>query len=185
MAAKKKAAAKRPAPKKLKTQVKKAAAKVRAKVQPIPKGYHVVTPHLVVRGADAAISFYKSAFGAKDKGRMASPDGKIMHAEIQIGDSRVMLSDEFPEMGSRSPQTLGGTPSSLMIYTRNVDALVAQAEQAGAKVTMPPADMFWGDRYAKVQDPFGHEWALATHKEDLSVREMQKRAATAFSAPQA
>lgn len=164
-------------------KVKKAATKARARVMPIPKGMHAVTPSLVIRGAADAIEFYKKAFGAKEKGRMAMPDGRIMHAEIVIGDSRIMMADEMPEMGSKSPLALGGTPSSLLIYTRNVDALVAQAANAGAKVTMPPADMFWGDRYAKLQDPFGHEWEVATHIEDVSNREMAKRAQAFMSAP--
>lgn len=155
----------------------------RAKAQPIPKGYHIVTPHIVVRGASEAIEFYKAAFGAKERNRMAGPDGKLMHAEIQIGDSILMLSDEFPEMGSRSPQSLGGSPSGLMIYTKNVDALFERATKAGAKVQMPVADMFWGDRYGKLEDPYGHSWAVATHIEDLSNKEMQKRAAAAMSAP--
>jgi uncharacterized glyoxalase superfamily protein PhnB len=181
MAAKKKATA----------RVKKAAKKVtarkpaakRAKALPIPKGYHIITPAIVVRGASEAIAFYKNAFSAKERSRMPMPDGRLMHAEIQIGDSRIMLSDEFPEMGAKSPQTLGGAPSSLLIYTKNVDALFEQAVKAGAKVTMPVADMFWGDRYGTVEDPFGHQWALATHKEDLSTREMNKRAAAMMSAP--
>jgi PhnB protein len=170
--------------KEAKRAVVKAAAKVRkAKAAPIPKGYHVVTPFLTVRGANEAIAFYKAAFGAREKGRMPGPDGKLMHAEIQIGDSRVMLSDEYPEMGSKAPQTLGGSPAGLLIYTRDVDRLFAQAVKAGAKVTLPVADMFWGDRYGKLEDPFGHVWAVATHKEDLTNREMAKRAAAAMRGP--
>lgn len=160
------------------------AKKTRAKAKPIPKGYHIITPSIVVRGAKEAIEFYKKAFGAKTVGGvMASPDGKVMHAEIRIGDSIVMLSDEFPNMGSSSPQSVGGTSSSLMIYTRDVDALFNQAVAAGATVSMPVADMFWGDRYGVVTDPFGHRWALATHKEDLTPKEMARRAAAAMSAP--
>ncbi len=188
MAAKKKVAAR---VKQAVQAVKKAATKVaakkpalkRAKAQPIPKGYHMVTPHLIVRGANDAINFYKLAFSAKEKSRMPMPDGRLMHAEIQIGDSRVMLADEMPEMGSKSPQALGGAGASLMLYTKNVDALFEQAVKAGAKVVMPVADMFWGDRYGQVEDPFGHRWALATHIEDMSPKEMAKRAASAMSGP--
>jgi uncharacterized glyoxalase superfamily protein PhnB len=172
----------------IRTAVKKVAGKAptkkaRAKAPPIPKGYHVVTPSIVVRGAAKAIEFYKKAFGAKELNRMEGPGGKLMHAEIKIGDSIVMLSDEFPEMGSSSPETVGGTPSSLMIYTRDVDALFNQAVAAGAKVSMPIADMFWGDRYGRVKDPFGHDWQLATHKENVTPKEMARRAAAAMSAP--
>jgi PhnB protein len=161
----------------------KAPAKRRAKVQPIPKGYHVITPSLVVRGAAQAIEFYKKAFGAKDLNRMNGPDGKVLHAEIKIGDSIVMLGDEFPNMGAKSPESVGGTSSSLMIYTRDVDALFNQAVAAGAKVSMPVSDMFWGDRYGTVIDPFGHQWQLATHKEDITPKEMARRAAAAMSGP--
>ena len=136
-----------------------------------------------MRGADEAITFYKNAFGAKEKTRMPGPDGKLMHAELVIGDSVVMLSDEFPDMGSKAPQTLGGSASSLLIYTRDVDALFERAVSAGAKVQMPVADMFWGDRFGKVEDPFGHIWQLATHKEELTPREMQKRMAAQMSGP--
>ncbi|MGZ3459991.1 MAG: VOC family protein [Archangium sp.] len=168
----------------VKKAAKKVATKVRAaKVAPIPKGYHIITPTITVRGAAEAIEFYKKAFGAKELSRMAGPDGKLLHAEIKIGDSMVMLSDEFPSMGSSSPQTLGGTSSSLMIYTRDVDALFERAVAAGAKVTMPLADMFWGDRYGQVADPFGHRWQLATRKENLTNKQMAKRAAAAMSAP--
>jgi PhnB protein len=167
---------------KLKKVAKKAPVK-RAKVLPIPKGYHVVTPSFVVRGAPEAIEFYKKAFGARELGRMAGPDGKVLHAEIKIGDSIVMLSDEFPEMGASSPQTVGGTSSSLMIYTKDVDALFKQAVAAGARPAMPVTDMFWGDRYGKVVDPFGHQWQLATRKENLTQREMARRGAAAMSAP--
>jgi uncharacterized glyoxalase superfamily protein PhnB len=143
----------------------------------------VVTPSLVVRGAANAIEFYKKAFGAKALNQMDGPGGKILHAEIKIGDSIVMLSDEFPEMGSSSPQTVGGISASLMIYTKDVDALFNQALAAGATVSMPVSDMFWGDRYGRVKDPFGHDWQLATHKEDLTPKEMNRRAAAAMSGP--
>jgi uncharacterized glyoxalase superfamily protein PhnB len=168
-----------------KKAAKKAPAKLRKKVLPIPKGYHVVTPSIVVRGAANAIEFYKKAFGAKELSRMDGPGGKIMHAEIRIGDSIVMLSDEFPDMGSSSPETIGGSPASLMIYTKDVDTLFNQAVSAGAKVSMPVSDMFWGDRYGKVTDPFGHQWQLATRKENLSPKEMARRGAAAMSPPPA
>jgi PhnB protein len=148
----------------------------------IPTGYHTVTPHLTVRGAADAIDFYKRAFGARERGRMPLPDGKtIMHAELQIGDSIVFLADEFPDMGCRAPQTLGGATGALHLYVRDVDHAFRRAVAAGAEVRMPVADMFWGDRYAKVADPFGHEWGLATHKADLSAREIGRRAEAFFS----
>ncbi len=161
----------------------KVAKKVRAKAQPIPAGYHILTPSIVVRGAAEAIEFYKKAFGAKEKHRMGGPGGKIMHAEIKIGDSILMLADEMPEMGNKSPQSYGGSGSSILIYTKNVDALFQQAVAAGAKPVMPVADQFWGDRYGQVTDPYGHVWQLATHKEDLTPKQMAKRAAAAFSGP--
>ena len=148
----------------------------------IPRGYHTVTPHLTVRGAVDAIDFYKRAFGARERGRMPLPDGKtIMHAELQIGNSIVFLADEFPDMGCRAPQTLGGATGTLHLYVKDVDRAFRRAVAAGAEVRMPVADMFWGDRYAKVADPFGHEWGLATHKEDLSAREIGRRAEMFFS----
>jgi PhnB protein len=148
----------------------------------IPDGYRTVTPYLTVKGAAQAIDFYKRAFGARESERMTGPDGKsVMHAEIQIGDSLVMLSDEFPQMGSRSPQTLGGTTAAIFLYVPDVDAAFQQAADAGAKAIMPPADMFWGDRFGKLVDPFGHEWAMATHKEDLAPEEIRKRGAAAMA----
>ena len=148
----------------------------------IPRGYHTVTPHLTVRGAADAIEFYRRAFGARERGRMPLPDGKtIMHAELQIGDSIVFLADEFPDMGCRAPETLGGATGTLHLYVRDVDRAFQRAVAAGAEVRMPVADMFWGDRYAKVADPFGHEWGLATHKEDLSASEIARRAEAFFS----
>ena len=143
----------------------------------IPAGYHSVTPSLIVRDAAAAIDFYQRAFGAEDLGRMAGPDGKVMHAELAFGDSVVFLGDEMPEQGKHSPQTLGSATGSLHLYVPNVDAAVKRAVDAGARVTMPIADMFWGDRYGKVTDPYGHEWGLATHKEDVTPAQMKKRAA--------
>lgn len=159
------------------------AKKARAKVQPIPKGYHIITPSIVVRGATEAIEFYKKAFGAKELSRMPGPDGKLLHVEIRIGDSIVMLSDEFPGMGSSAPQGAGGTSTSLLIYTRDVDGLFNQAVSSGAKVAMPIADMFWGDRYGVVTDPFGHRWQVATRKENVRPKEMARRAAAAMSGP--
>ena len=151
------------------------------KVAPVPAGYHSITPHLVCRGAAKAIDFYKKAFGAKEQLRMSAPDGSIAHAEIAIGDSMVMLGDEAPQMGASAPETVGGTPVHIFIYTPNVDKLYAQAIAAGATGNQPPTDMFWGDRYAKLSDPFGHKWSMATHIEDVSPKEMDKRMAAAFS----
>jgi len=162
----------------------KAAARRKAatkKVLPIPKGYHTVTPYLVVRNASDAIAFYKRAFGAKEKVRMAGPDGRVMHAEITIGDSHVMLGDEMPQMGATAPQTIGGTATSLFLYVRDVDKLFAQATGAGATVEMPPTDMFWGDRYCKMADPFGHKWSIGTHIEDVTPKEMARRGAEAMA----
>jgi PhnB protein len=147
-----------------------------ASVKAIPSGYHTVTPYLALRGADAAIDFYKRAFGAQEVARMAGPNGKIMHGELKIGDSMIMLGEECPEMGgNRSPLSLGGTPLGLHLYVADVDASFQRAVAAGAQVKMPPTDMFWGDRFSKLVDPFGHEWSLATHKEDVSVEEMKRR----------
>ena len=141
-------------------------------VKPIPDGYHTVTPYLIVQGAAKALDFYKKAFGATELVRMPGPGGKIMHAEVQIGDSRVMLADEFPEMDARGPQALGGTPVGLCIYVENVDALFDRAVTAGAKVLRPVVDQFYGDRSGTVADPFGHKWTIATHVEDVSPEEM-------------
>ena len=149
-------------------------------VKPVPEGYHTVTPHLVIRGAAEAIEFYKKAFGAEELMRMPMPDGKIAHAEIKIGDSILMLSEEFPEYGAVSPQSLGGCPGGVFLYVENVDALFAQAVGAGAEVKMPVADQFWGDRYGKLVDPFGHLWAIGTHVEDLTPEEIGRRAAAAM-----
>lgn len=150
-------------------------------VKPIPEGSRTLTPYLKIRGAAAAIEFYQKAFGAEVLCKMPSPGGKLMHAELKIGDSQLMLSDEMPEYGSLSPQSIGGTGSSVHIYTENVDKVYARAVEAGAKGTMPPADMFWGDRFAKITDPFGHEWSIATHIEDVPPEEMGKRQAEAFA----
>lgn len=166
-----------------KTATKKAAkkkvAKKTKKVSPVPAGYTTVTPHLVCREAAQAIAFYVKAFGAKERMRMASPDGKIAHAEIRIGNAIVMLGDEQPAMGASAPQTVGGTAVHIFLYVPNIDKLFAQAVQAGATVEMPPTNMFWGDRYAKLSDPFGHKWSLGTHIEDVSPKEMGRRMAEA------
>lgn len=146
-------------------------------VKPVPDGYHTAIPYLVVRGASDAIAYYTSAFGATERYRMPGPGGAVMHAEIQIGDSVVMLCDENPGMGSVSPATLNGTTVSVFLYVPDVDAVFAQAVAAGATAVMPPTDMFWGDRFGKLKDPFGHEWGIATHIEDVSPEEMEKRMA--------
>jgi PhnB protein len=152
---------------------------VTSAVKPIPEGYHSVTPYLIVKGAAKAIEFYKQAFGATELGRMTAPDGKIGHAEIQIGDSRVMLADEFPEMDSRGPESLGSTPVMIHLYVEDVDAVAKQATAAGARELRPVKDQFYGDRSGMFADPFGHQWNIATHVEDLSAEEIGKRAAAA------
>lgn len=152
------------------------------KVKPIPEGYHSMTPYLCVKGAAEAIEFYKKAFGARELMRMGGPGGKVGHAEIQIGDSRVMLADEFPEMGFLSPQSVGGSPVMLHLYVEDVDATADEAVKAGAKVTRPVADQFYGDRGGQLQDPFGHKWYVSTHKEDLSPEEIDRRKAATYGA---
>jgi PhnB protein len=143
-------------------------------VKAIPDGYHTLTPHMTVRDAARAIEFYKQAFGAVERGVMKGPDGKIGHAELMIGDSIVMLADEFPEYGSMSPLSTGGTGMGLHIYVEDVDSAFDRAVKAGAKVDMPVSDMFWGDRYGKLADPFGHKWSIATHKADMTMEEMEQ-----------
>ncbi len=153
-----------------------------AKVKPVPDGFHTLTPHLIVRGAAQAIDFYKAAFGAEELSRHPGPDGKtIMHALLRIGDSMLMLADEFPGKGCTSPATVGGTSVVLNLYVNDADALYQRAVKAGAKATMPMTDMFWGDRYGQLSDPFGHQWSLATHKEDVSDAELEKRAKAMFA----
>jgi PhnB protein len=147
-------------------------------VKAIPDGYYSLTPYLVVKGAAEAIEFYKKAFGATETIRMPGPDGRIMHAEITIGNSVLMLSDESPERQQLSPVTLGGSGSSVMLYTDDVDATFKKALAAGATEQMAPMDMFWGDRMGNLKDPFGHSWAIATHTEDVSPEEMEKRMAS-------
>jgi len=147
------------------------------KVLPIPKGYHSVTAYLSVQNAAQAIDFYKRAFGAKELLRMPGPDGKIGHAEVMIGDSQVMLADEFPDMGFLGPQSRGGTTVQLHLYVKDVDATVEKALAAGGKLKRPIEDQFYGDRAGTLEDPFGHVWYVATHKEELSPAEIRRRAA--------
>ncbi len=146
-------------------------------VQPVPEGYHTVTPYLVMRDASRAIDFYKKAFGATELVRMGGPDGKIGHAEIKIGDSMIMLADEHPDMGYRGPQAYGGTPVSMVLYVPDVDSLFRQAIAAGAKELRPLKDQFYGDRSGTLEDPFGHVWTIGTHKEDVPPDEMERRMA--------
>jgi PhnB protein len=152
-------------------------AKEACMAKPIPDGYHAITPYLIVAGGAEALEFYGRAFGAIERERMQDPSGKIRHAEISIGDSRVMLADEHPEIGALGPGTIGGSPVSLHLYVEDVDAVVGQAVAAGAKLTRPVADQFYGDRVGGITDPFGHRWFIATHKEDLTSAEIHRRAA--------
>ena len=145
-----------------------------AKVNPVPSGMHTVTPHIVCAGAAQAIEFYQKAFGATEEARLPGPDGKLMHAMIRINGSAVMLVDENPEWGMLGPKSLKGTPVTIHLYVEDANAFVARAEKAGAKVTMPVADMFWGDRYGKIEDPFGHHWSVGTHVRDVSMEEAQQ-----------
>jgi PhnB protein len=144
-------------------------------VKPVPDGYHTATPYLIVNGAAAAIEFYKRAFGAEAKSCMSSPDGKVGHAEIKIGDSPIMLADEHPEMGFRGPKSIGGSPVGLLLYVKDADAVFARAVAAGAATLRPLADQFYGDRSGTVMDPFGHVWTIATHKEDVPPEEVERR----------
>jgi PhnB protein len=152
-----------------------------AKVKPIAEGYNSVTPYLFVKGAANAIDYYKNVFGAKERMRMPGPNGKIMHAELQIGDSIVMLADENPQVGAKSPETVGGASSSLHVYVEDVDSTAKKAVSAGAKIVRPVKDEFYGDRLGTIIDPFGHMWSIATHIEDVSPEEMKKRMANAMS----
>jgi PhnB protein len=151
-------------------------------VKPIPDGYHAVTPYLALDNAAEAIEYYKKAFGAKERGRMDAPGGKIGHAELEIGDALVMLSDALPEFSTRPPKELGGTSASVFLYVEDVDAVVKQAVDAGGTVEMEVADQFWGDRFGSITDPFGHVWAIATHVEDVPPEEMAERAKEAMAA---
>jgi PhnB protein len=151
-------------------------------VKPIPEGYHSVTPYLIIEGAGEAIEFYKKAFGAKELFRFPTPDGKVGHAEMKIGDSPIMLADAYPAMGYKSPKSLGGSPVSLMLYVEDIDTVFNQAVEAGATVKEAVTDKFYGDRSGSLIDPFGHVWHVATHKEDVSMEEMEKRAKAASAA---
>jgi uncharacterized glyoxalase superfamily protein PhnB len=151
-----------------------------SKVKAIPEGMHSVTPHMVCAGAAQAIEFYKKAFNAVDEGQLPGPDGRLMHAQIRIGGSAVMLVDEMPEMGALGPKSLKGSPVTIHLYVDDVDAVVARAVKSGAKITMPVADMFWGDRYGQLEDPFGHHWSVATHQRDLTTAEIQQAMRQAF-----
>jgi len=152
-------------------------------VKPVPDGYHTVTPYLYVKGAANAIDFYKKAFGAEELGRHAMPDGSIMHALMRIGDSMLMLNDEFPQMNCKGPASIGGTSVTLNLYVQDADKSWERAIQAGAKVKMPIADQFWGDRYGILTDPFGHDWSIATHKKDLTPAEIAAAATSAMAGP--
>jgi PhnB protein len=153
------------------------------KVKPIPENYPALTPYLCCKNAAAAIEFYKNVFGAREEEsmRMTTPDGKVGHSEIWIGNAVVMLADESPQMNFRSPQSIGGSPVTLVLYVNDVDEIANRAVAAGAKLVQPVADMFYGDRAGSIQDPFGHIWHIATHKEDLSPKEIKKRAASHHS----
>ncbi|MDE1899377.1 MAG: VOC family protein [Xanthomonadaceae bacterium] len=151
-----------------------------SKVQAIPDGMHSLTPHLVCRDAAQAIDFYNRAFGAIERFRLPAPDGKLIHACVQIGDSQLFLVDEMPAMGALGPQALKGSPVTLHLQVEDADAVFARAVAAGATVTMPLADMFWGDRYGQLQDPFGHRWSVATHVRDLSPEQIRAAAAAAM-----
>jgi PhnB protein len=139
----------------------------------IPQGMHSVTPHLICAGAAKAIDFYKQAFGAQETARLPGPDGRLMHAAVRIGDSTVMLADEMPEWGSLGPNALKGSPVTIHLYVEDADKFVERAAKAGAKVTMPVSEQFWGDRYGKIEDPFGHHWSVATHVRDVGPDEMK------------
>ena len=150
--------------------------------QPVPEGYHTITPYLAVKDAAEAIEYYKQAFGAKERVRMDAPDGKIGHAELEIGDSLVMLSDPFPQSSTTPPKELGGTSASVFMYVEDVDAVVKKAVDAGATITTEITDQFWGDRFGSITDPFGHSWSIATHIEDVPPEEMEQRAKEAMAA---
>lgn len=151
-------------------------------VKPIPEGFHTLTPYLTIENAADAIDYYKQAFGAEEKFRMDAPGGKIGHAELQIGDSLIMIHDPFPQSTTKSPNELGATTGSIFMYVEDVDAIVKQAVDAGATVTMEVADQFWGDRFGAITDPFGHVWSIATHIEDVPPEEMAERAKAAMAA---
>ncbi|MDW0163784.1 MAG: VOC family protein [Nitrososphaeraceae archaeon] len=152
-----------------------------SQIKKIPEGYHSITPVLIVKDGDAAIEFYKKGFDVEERHRMKSPDGRVAHAELKLGDSIFMLSDEYPEMKCHSPNSIGGSPVSMYVYVEDVDELFNRAVSAGAKVLDPVKDQFWGDRHGRLEDPFGHLWSIATHKKDLSEEEMKRAAEAAFS----
>jgi len=147
----------------------------------IPEGYHSITPYLAVDDASGAIEFYKKAFGAKERSRMPTPDGKVAHAELAIGDSLIMLSDPFDQASTKTPKALGATTTGIFLYTEDVDELYKQALDAGATSIQEPEDMFWGDRFARVTDPYGHSWQIATHVEDIEPEEMERRSREAMA----
>jgi len=150
-------------------------------VNPIPEGFHTVTPHLIVKDAAKALEFYSRAFGAEETMRMTSPDGgKVMHAEMRIGDSHLFIADEYPDFGAVGPQALGGSPVTIHLYVRDANAAYQRALDAGARATMPLADQFWGDRYGKLVDPYGHHWSIAQHIEDVAPEDCARRAAKEF-----
>ena len=150
-------------------------------VKPIPEGYTSITPYLTVDDGGAAIEFYKRAFGATERGTMPAPDGKIAHAELQLGDAVIMLSDQLPQFQGRAPKELGGTSVGIFLYVEDVDSVVQDAVDAGATITMEPQDQFWGDRFGSVTDPFGHLWLIATRVEDVAPEELEKRSREAFA----
>jgi PhnB protein len=160
---------------------RKLAPKRKPKVNPVPEGFHTLTPYLVVRDATSAIEFYKKALGAGARGVHRAPDGRVINAELKVGNSLFMLCDEYPEMGSVSPLGRGGTSVTMHIFCPNVDVVFTKAVAAGAQVRMPVMDMFWGDRYGSFEDPFGHLWSVGTRKEKLSAKEVEARAAAAFA----
>ena len=151
------------------------------KVKPIPDGHRTVTPYLAIKNAAKALAFYKEAFGASESYKLMMPDGRLGHAEIRLGDSIIMLADEFPEFGGKSPETLGGSPVSIHLYVEDVDAFFKRALAAGARERKPVMDQFYGDRSGELEDPFGHLWWVATHKEDVSPEEMQRRVQAMFA----
>jgi PhnB protein len=153
---------------------------IKPQVKPVPDGMHTVTPHLTCAGAADAIEFYKKAFNATEMGRLSGPQGKLIHASIRIGDSAVMLVDEFPDWGNLGPKSLNGSPVTIHLYVEDVDAAFERAIGAGAKITMPLEDTFWGDRYGVLEDPFGHHWSLATHIRDMTPEEIQQAAQNMF-----
>ena len=154
-----------------------------ADIKPVPDGYHSVTPYLIISGAADAIDYYAKVFGTTERMRLAMPDGRVGHAELELGDSVIMLADEFPDMGIRSASTLGGSPVNVHVYVDDVDATFERALEAGAEVLQPVEDKFYGDRSGQLRDPFGHVWSIATHIEDIAPDEMARRAAAAAEQP--